>query len=68
MQGLLAGPKEPIADGVYMDVYVVKGLIPKSLDTKNGAQILKVSEEQENDIVTIYIKKEKKDWLPDKGW
>ncbi len=66
LQGLLAGPKEPIADGVYMDVYVVKGLIPKSLDTKNGAQILKVSEEQENDIVTIYIKKEKKDWLPDK--
>lgn len=65
LQNMLTGPEETVADGVYLDVDVVKGLIPKSLDTKNGVQILKVSEE-ENDIVTIYVKKEKRDWLPDK--
>ncbi|BCS84509.1 MULTISPECIES: S8 family peptidase [Prevotella] len=65
LQDMLTGPEETVADGVYLDVDVVKGLIPKSLDTKNGVQILKVSEE-ETDIVTIYVKKEKRDWLPDK--
>jgi len=67
LQDMLTGPEEAIADGVYLDVDVVKGLIPKSLDTKSGAQILKVSEEEKSDIVTIFIKKENKDWLSDKA-
>ncbi len=68
LQDELVASGQPIANGVYLDVEVNKKLIPTSLDTKTGAQILKVSEEQENGNVdvTIFVKKENKEWLTNK--
>lgn len=65
LQDKLVESGQPVANGVYLDVEVNKKLIPDALDTKRGAQILKVSEEPENDHVdvTIFVKKKNKDWL-----
>lgn len=67
-QDELAAGGQPIANGVYMDFEMNKKLISGGLDTKTGAQILKVSREQENgDIdVTVFVKRKNKDWLINK--
>ena len=59
----------PVADGVYMNFDMVSGFVPQALAKRSGASILKISEDkgEGNVDVTIYIKKEKKDWLDKKA-
>lgn len=59
----------PVADGVYMNFDMVSGFVPQALAKSSGASILKISEDkgEGNVDVTIYIKKEKKDWLDKKA-
>ncbi len=59
----------PIADGVYMNFDMVSGFVPQTLAKSSGASILRISEDKGdgNVDVTIYVKKEKKDWLDKKA-
>ena len=59
----------PVADGVYMNFDMVSGFVPQTLAKSSGASILKISEDKGdgNVDVTIYVKKEKKDWLDKKA-
>lgn len=68
LQDELAASGRPIANGVYMDIEMEKKLMSDALDTKTGAQVLKVSEEKEsgNVDVTVFVKKKNKDWLTKK--
>lgn len=68
LQDELAANGQPVANGIYMDFEMNKKLISSGLDTKTGAQILKVSEEQEsgNVDVTVFVKRKNKDWLTNK--
>lgn len=59
----------PVADGVYINLDMGKKFIPQRLGDKSGATIMKVSDREddtENLDVTLYIQKEKKDWLSKK--
>ena len=70
LQDELAASGKPIADGVYLDIEVNKKLISDSFDTKTGAKIMKVSEEDDenaNANVTVFIEKKNKDWLSKKA-
>ena len=63
---------QPVANGIYVDLKMDKSFIPKSLgkqDSPKGATIMKVTDNgEENDVdVTIYVKKDKKDWLKNKA-
>ena len=62
---------QPVANGIYVDLKMDKSFIPNSLgkqDSPKGATIMKVTDNgDENDVdVTIYVKKDKKDWLKNK--
>lgn len=59
---------QPVANGIYVDLKMDKSFIPNSLgkqDSPKGATIMKVTDNgDENDVdVTVYVKKDKKDWL-----
>lgn len=61
----------PVANGIYVDLKMDKSFIPNSLgkqDSPTGATIMKVTDNgDENDVdVTVYVKKDKKDWLKNK--
>lgn len=61
----------PVANGIYVDLKMDKSFIPNSLgkqDSPKGATIMKVTDNgDENDVdVTVYVKKDKKDWLKNK--
>lgn len=55
----------PVANGVYMNFDMVSSFVPQTLAKSSGASILRISEDKGdgNVDVTIYVKKEKKDWL-----
>lgn len=62
---------QPVANGIYVDLKMDKSFIPNSLgkqDSPKGATIMKVTDNgDENDVdVTVYVKKDKKDWLKNK--
>lgn len=62
---------QPVANGIYVDLKMDKSFIPDSLgkqDSPKGATIMKVTDNgDENDVdVTVYVKKDKKDWLKNK--
>lgn len=62
---------QPVANGIYVDLKMDKSFIPNSLgkqDSPTGATIMKVTDNgDENDVdVTVYVKKDKKDWLKNK--
>jgi hypothetical protein len=59
---------ECVAEGVYLDIELKKNLIADGLDSKKGAQLLRVSAEGENgDVdVTVFVKRKNKDWLTEK--
>lgn len=62
---------QPVANGIYVDLKMDKSFIPDSLgkqDSPKGATIMKVTDNgEENDVdVTVYVKKDKKDWLKNK--
>lgn len=62
----------PVASGVYIDLEMDKNFIPTSFgkqDGPSGATIMKVtSKDDENSVgVTVYVKKDKKDWLAKKA-
>ena len=62
----------PTANGIYVDLKMDKSFIPNSLgkqDSPKGATIMKVTDNgDENDVdVTVYVKKDKKDWLKNKA-
>lgn len=59
----------PSADGVYINFDMASGLVPKSLAKKSGATIMKTSEDKRdgNVDVTVYVRKEKKEWLSKKA-
>ena len=62
---------QPVANGIYVDLKMDKNFIPNSLgkqDSPKGATIMKVTDNgDENDVdVTVYVKKDKKDWLKNK--
>lgn len=50
--------KKPVADGVYLNLNIEGKTIPKSLDSKNGAQVMNVlfRNEEDNTDVTVYVK------------
>lgn len=59
---------QPVANGVYVDVEMDKSFVPDQYgkqDGRNGATIMKVTEKEDgsNVDVTVYVKREKKDWL-----
>ena len=61
----------PVANGVYVDLEMDKKLVPDSLgkqDGREGATIMKVTDKDDetNVDVTIFVKKDKKDWLEKK--
>ena len=63
---------QPAANGIYVDLKMDKSFIPNSLgkqDSPKGATIMKVTDNgEENDVdVTVYVKKDKKDWLKNKA-
>jgi len=63
---------QPVANGIYVDLKMDKSFIPDSLgkqDSPKGATIMKVTDNgDENDVdVTVYVKKDKKDWLKNKA-
>lgn len=58
----------PVANGVYVDVEMDKSFVPDHYgrqDGRNGATIMKVTKKEDgsNVGVTVYVKKEKKEWL-----
>lgn len=62
---------QPVANGIYVDLKMDKSFIPDSLgkqDSPKGATIMKVTDNgDENNVdVTVYVKKDKKDWLKNK--
>lgn len=62
---------QPVANGIYVDLKMDKSFVPNSLgkqDSPKGATIMKVTDNgDENDVdVTVYVKKDKKDWLKNK--
>lgn len=61
----------PAANGVYVDLEMDKKFIPSSLggpDGRTGACIVKVTDKDENNVgVTVYVKRDKKDWLSSKA-
>lgn len=66
-----ANQGQPVANGIYVDLKMDKNFIPDSLgkqDGPNGTTIMKVTTNgDENDVdVTVYVKKDKKDWLKNK--
>lgn len=61
----------PVANGVYVDLEMDKKFIPDSLgkqDGNGGATIMKVTDKGNNSSVdvTVFVKKDKKDWLEKK--
>ncbi len=61
----------PIANGVYVDIEMDKKFIPVSFgkqDGHGGATIMKVTDkDNESSVdVTVFVKKDKKDWLEKK--
>ncbi len=67
-----ANQGQPVANGIYVDLKMDKNFIPDSLgkqDGPNGTTIMKVTNNgDENDVdVTVYVKKDKKDWLKNKA-
>lgn len=63
---------KPVANGIYVDLKMDKSFVPDSLgkqDNKKGATIMKVTDNGgKNDVdVTVYVKKDKKDWLKNKA-
>lgn len=62
----------PTADGIYVDLKMNKDYVPDTLgkqDGPTGATIMKVANNgEENEVdVTVYVKKDKKDWLKNKA-
>lgn len=60
--------KKPVADGVYLNLNIEGKTIPKSLDSKNGAQVMNVlfRNEEDNADVTVYVKEKNKTWFSKK--
>lgn len=60
--------KKPVADGVYLNLNIEGKTIPKSLDSKNGAQVMNVlfRNEEDNTDVTVYVKEKNKTWFSKK--
>lgn len=58
----------PVADGVYLNFDMVSDFVPSELAKSSGASIVKISEDKGdgNVDVTIYVKKEKNNWLNEK--
>lgn len=61
----------PVASGVYVDLEMDKKFVPNSFgkqDGRSGATIMKVTDKDEetNVDVTVFVKKDKKDWLEKK--
>jgi len=61
----------PIANGVYVDIEMDKKFIPVSYgkqDGREGATIMKVTDKgkESNVDVTVFVKKDKQDWLEKK--
>ena len=61
----------PIANGVYVDIEMDKKFIPVSFgkqDGREGATIMKVTDKgkESNVDVTVFVKKDKQDWLEKK--
>ena len=58
----------PVADGIYVNLDMDRDFVPQKLS--NGATIMKVSEQVDNHEsmdVTVYVRREKKDWLSKKS-
>lgn len=67
-----ASQGQPTANGIYVDLKMDKNFIPDSLgkqDSPKGATIMKVTNNGDGDDVdvTVYVKKDKKDWLKNKA-
>lgn len=64
-----ANDGKPTANGAYIDLDMKGALAPLSLPKTQGATIMKVSKPKEdgNVAVTVYVEKEKKDWLSNKA-
>lgn len=60
--------ERPVADGVYLNLNIEGKAIPKSLDSKNGVQVINVlsRNEEDNVDVTVYVKEKNKTWFSKK--
>ena len=59
----------PSANGIYVDLEMQHNFVQDQYANSEGATIMKVSPQREdgNVDVTVYVKKEKKDWLSKKA-